>query len=243
MADLFPVAGSRIYIGGTIDTKNADFIASDFAGQTWTEIDGWETMGAMGDAAQEIATDLINRGRTVVQKGTRRAAAMENNFAIISGDAGQNALIAAERTRLNYAFKVVGDDAPATTPKAATISIASPGVVTSTAHGWSIGQRVQFSTTGALPTGLVAGTDYYLVATVDSNTFSVSGTLGGSAIVTTGSQSGTHTVRAIAVGSQRLFIALVMSASEQGGSANTVKMLQASLGINSNLVKVAAAGA
>lgn len=240
MADLFPVAGSRIYIGGVLETKAFDFIAADFASQTWVEIDGWETMGAIGDAAQEIVTDLINRGRTIVQKGTRRAAAMENNFAIIDTDPGQIALIAAEKSRFNYAIRVVGDDAPPTTPKPATITIAAPGVITSTGHGWSIGQRVQFSTTGTLPSGIVPGTDYFLVATVNANTFSVAATPGGAAIETTGTQSGTHTVQAIAQGSERLFIALVMSAAEQGGQANTVKMLNASLGINSNIVKVAA---
>jgi hypothetical protein len=224
-----------------MDTKNADFTAADFASQTWTEIDGWETMGAIGDAAQEIATDLINRGRTVLQKGTRRAVAMENNFAIIPSDAGQIALIAAEKTRFNNAFRIVSDDAPLATPKAATISIAAPGVVTVATHGYSIGQRVRFATTGALPTGLVPGTDYYVVSSgFTTGAFSVSGTPGGTAIATTGTQSGTHTVASVPVGTQRLFIALVMSASEQGGNANTVKMLNASLGINSNIVPVAA---
>lgn len=240
MADLYPVAGSKIYIGGVLDSKAFDFIAADFASQEWVEIDGWETMGAIGDAAQEIATDLINRGRTVVQKGTRRAAAMENNFAIIAEDPGQIALIAAEKSKFNYAFRVVGDDAPPTTPKAATISIAAPGVISSVAHGFAIGQRVQFSTTGTLPSGLVPGTDYYVVAAVAANTFSVAATPGGTAIETTGTQSGTHTVQAINLGSQRLFIALVMGAPEQGGQANTIKMVNATLGINSNIVKVAA---
>ena len=240
MPDLYPVAGSKIYVGGVLDTKNGDFTAADFAGQTWVEIDGWETMGAIGDAAQEIATDLINRGRTVVQKGTRRAAAMENNFAILATDPGQIALIAAEKTRSNYAFRVVADDAPLAAAKAAAISIAAPGVITSTAHGYAIGQRVRFSTTGQLPTGLVPGTDYWVVATVAANTFSVAATSGGTAITTTGTQSGTHTVSAVPSGSQRMFIGLVMSAREQGGTANTIKMLNASIGINSNIVPVAA---
>lgn len=240
---LFPVAGDRIYIGGVLSDKNSDFLVSDFGDQTWVEIDGWETSGPIGDAAQEIATDLINRGRAIVQKGTRRSPAMENQFAIIAGDTGQLALYAAERSRYNYAFRIVRDDAPPATPKPATISVADPGVVTSTAHGWAIGQRVRFSTTGTLPTGLVAGTDYYLVATVNTNTFSVAATPGGAAIETTGTQSGTHTVTAVNSGSERLFIGLVMTCTEQGGTANTIKMLSASIAINSNIVRVAAQGA
>jgi len=43
-----------------------------------------------------------------------------------------------------------------------TITIASPGVITWSSHGLSKGQPVQFSTTGALPTGITAGTTYYV---------------------------------------------------------------------------------
>lgn len=238
---LFPVAGDRIFIGGVLNDKPTDFVASDFAGQTWVEIDGWETCGPLGDAAQEIATDLINRGRTIVQKGTRRSPNMENNFAIVTGDAGQAALYAAERSRFNYAFRVVRDDAPLGTPKAATITIAGPAVVSSAAHGWSAGQRVRFSTTGVLPDPLIPGNDYYLVPTVNTGTFSISDTVGGPAIETTGSQSGVHSVIGVGAGSQRLFIGLVMGCTEQGGQANTIKMLQSTIATNSNIVKVAAA--
>jgi Putative phage tail protein len=73
-----------------------------------------------------------------------------------------------------------------------TISIASPGVVAWTANGLSNGQAILFSTTGALPTGLTAGTVYYVVAAA-ANTFEVSATAGGAAINTSGSQSGTQT--------------------------------------------------
>lgn len=240
---LFPVAGDRIFIGGVLNDKITDFVAADFAGQSWVEIDGWETQGPMGDAAQEIATDLINRGRTIIQKGTRRSPAMENNFAIVPGDAGQAALYAAEKSRFNYAFRILRDDAPIGAPKAATMTIANPGVVTSTAHGWTAGQRVRFSTTGVLPDPLVAGDDYYLVATVNTNTFSIAATPGGAAIETTGSQSGTHSVIGIGTGSQRMFIGLVMTTTEQGGQANTIKMLQTTIAPNSNIVRVAAVAA
>ena len=110
MADLYPVAGAKIYIGGVLATKSTDFIESDFTSQTWVEIDGWQSAGATGDTSANITTQLINRGRDVKQKGTRNAGTMENRFAIIAGDAGQAALIAAEKTKSNYAFKVVYDD-------------------------------------------------------------------------------------------------------------------------------------
>jgi hypothetical protein len=77
-----------------------------------------------------------------------------------------------------------------------TITIATPGVVTWSSHGLSTGTPVIFSTTGALPTGITSGTTYYVIA-VDTNTFRIATTLAnalaGTAVNTSGSQSGTHT--------------------------------------------------
>jgi len=77
-----------------------------------------------------------------------------------------------------------------------TITIAAPGVVTWTAHGLVSGQRIQLTTTGALPTGLAANTMYWITV-VDANTFKLSTSLANAQaatfITTTGSQSGTHT--------------------------------------------------
>lgn len=75
-----------------------------------------------------------------------------------------------------------------------TITITSPGVVTWTGHGLSIGDKVRFTTTGALPSGLTTGTDYFIIsAGFTTDTFRLAATAGGSAINTSGSQSGTHT--------------------------------------------------
>ncbi len=75
---------------------------------------------------------------------------------------------------------------------AATMTIASPGVVTWAAHGLSESWPVKFSTTGALPTGVTAGTTYYLKS-VTTDTFRLATTPGGSDINTSSSQSGVHT--------------------------------------------------
>lgn len=78
---------------------------------------------------------------------------------------------------------------------AATITIASPAVVTLTDHRLVPGQVFRFNTTGALPTGITAGTDYYVLATsITADTFRFSATAGGSAVNTSGSQSGVHTI-------------------------------------------------
>lgn len=90
-----------------------------------------------------------------------------------------------------------------------TVTIAAPGVVTWTAHPYSINSSgisacgaINFTTTGALPTGLAVATNYYASA-VDANTLRLSTTvancLAGTYITTTGSQSGTHTGQAWAL--------------------------------------------
>lgn len=77
-----------------------------------------------------------------------------------------------------------------------TITIASPAVVTWTAHGKVAGTTIQFGTNGpgTLPTGLARGTTYWILAaglTADAFRFSL--TAGGSAVNTTASGSGTFT--------------------------------------------------
>lgn len=75
-----------------------------------------------------------------------------------------------------------------------TITIATPGVVTWTAHGLVAGDPVTFKTTGALPTGITADSTYYVIATgLTADTFRISATVGGAAVNTSGTQSGTHT--------------------------------------------------
>jgi hypothetical protein len=81
-----------------------------------------------------------------------------------------------------------------------TATIASPGVITYTAHGLLANAPIAFATTGALPTGIVAGTTYFVKTVLTANTFTISATAGGAVINTSGSQSGTHTI--IATGSK-----------------------------------------
>jgi hypothetical protein len=76
-----------------------------------------------------------------------------------------------------------------------TITVASPGVLTWTAHGQADATPVVLTTTGALPTGLTAGARYFIVNST-ADTFQLSAEPNGAPIVTTGAQSGTHTATA-----------------------------------------------
>jgi hypothetical protein len=74
-----------------------------------------------------------------------------------------------------------------------SISNGSPAVFTLNSHGLSNGDALVLSTSGALPTGLTAGTVHYVINAL-TNTFNVSLTVGGAAVNTTGAGSGTHSM-------------------------------------------------
>ena len=76
-----------------------------------------------------------------------------------------------------------------------TVTIALPAVFTTVGHGFVAGRALALSTTGALPTGLVAGTTYYVIAAgLTADAYQVSLTPGGVAVNTSGAQSGVHSV-------------------------------------------------
>jgi hypothetical protein len=75
---------------------------------------------------------------------------------------------------------------------AVTITIATATFTVPSTTGITTGTPVQFTTGGALPTGLTVSTKYY-ARDVTATTFKVSATIGGAAITLSGSQSGTHT--------------------------------------------------
>ncbi len=77
----------------------------------------------------------------------------------------------------------------------AAISIGSAAVVTLNGHGFSVGDSVFLTTSGVLPSGLLANILYF-VRDVTVNSFRLSATRGGPAINTSGSQSGAHYVYA-----------------------------------------------
>lgn len=74
-----------------------------------------------------------------------------------------------------------------------TVTVANPAVFTSADHGLYAGDQVYLETTGALPTGLSIHTTYYVLLNgITANTFELSATKDGDAIVTSGSQNGSH---------------------------------------------------
>jgi Phage tail protein. len=158
MSRLFATAGTKLFIGDAMAFDGDDLVASDFTGASWTEVKGTTNLGAAGDTSELITSNQIGSARTRKLKGTRNAGSMTVVCDLDYGDPGQLALVAAEKAKETYAFKLEFNDAP---------------------------------------------------------------------------EGGTP--------SQRLFVALVMSASEELNEANSVMSLNATLEIDSNIVRVAAA--
>ena len=79
-------------------------------------------------------------------------------------------------------------------PQTFTVTIANPAVLTASSLATiTNGMAFTFTTTGSLPTGLTTGVTYYAVSS-STNTCRLALTVGGTAITTTGTQSGTHTL-------------------------------------------------
>lgn len=105
--------------------------------------------------------------------------------------------------------KRISDDPTLDAPKGdfldANITVANPGVITITAHGFADEQGpMQLSNVGgALPGGFAVLTDYYVVY-VGANTFQLSATKGGAGIeCTSAAGGGTHTLRSTGQREQR----------------------------------------
>lgn len=236
MAQLQAIANSKIFIGGVVANPKDTVTAADFAGEVWTEIDGWTAAGTIGDTTEIITQKVISSGRVRKVKGTSDAGNMENTFIPNATDPGQIAFKAAIRNCKPYKFKI--EWGAGCLPEG-TLT-ASGSTITSTAHGLVAGQPVRFSNTGgALPTGLTAGTTYYVISTsLTANTFQVSATPGGTAIATTGAGTGVHTFTAQPVGQTDMFYGLALPGAKTGGDADTAQLRTWTIAIDSNVVEV-----
>lgn len=110
MAELFPVAGSKIFLGPEMEDQKDDFVRADFPAadsSDWEEIDGWQTMGSIGETHNQITGSLINRGRDYMLKGTASVSTMDNVFVVKDDDPGQIALRAAIKSKSNFAIRIL----------------------------------------------------------------------------------------------------------------------------------------
>lgn len=106
-------AGSAFYIGTTAAAANLTAFKAD----TYVELKEIEDVGEFGDEANAAEFTAINvdagNARTIRAKGARDAGVLTITCARDPLDAGQRAMIAAEKDNDDdYNFKVVASDAP-----------------------------------------------------------------------------------------------------------------------------------
>jgi hypothetical protein len=82
------------------------------------------------------------------------------------------------------------------TERVCTVSIASPGVVNLSSHGFIAGDVIRFTSTGSLPVGLSTTRHYFVKNVLSPSTFTVTDTATSTSteVATSGTQSGIHKV-------------------------------------------------
>lgn len=105
--------GARYFIGTTapIDTSSDQSAIDSFEADTYIEIENVEDGGEFGDQSADVAFSPL-RGRTQHLKGGRDAGVITMPVAHDPQNAGLMAVLAAEKTKFNYNFKVIYEDAP-----------------------------------------------------------------------------------------------------------------------------------
>lgn len=217
---LYTMANTKVFISNGPTSAKGEVTEADFTGTTWVPIGGLYNLGELGGEQAINEFELIDEVWTRKTKGGRNGGTMTNQFIPMGLDEGQIKYKEAIESCRPYKFKVERG-ADCTPESTVTISVATPGVVTWAGSNFKAGQPVVFATTGALPTGLTAGTVYYVVSGgLSADTFSVSATRGGAAIDTTAAGTGAHTASAPPVGMTDFFFGLATDGAKSGGAKN-----------------------
>lgn len=111
---VYSSAGIKISIGPVVDESVVDI--GDFNVLSYTEIGEVESIGEFGDASNPITFTALADSRTTKVKGSRNAGGFTVTMGRDTGDAGQVALRAAEKTKFDYAIKVEYSDGSAGSP-------------------------------------------------------------------------------------------------------------------------------
>lgn len=205
---------SRMRINGTVYPLSAGSIAwaTYVTGITFspspTNTINWTSHGlAVGDPVQFYCSGGMPSGLTAFTIYYVQSVVSASAFKIAATPGGAALSFTGSGSGTRYGYKdpitayqangtLSGNVFASMLPRAATITIATPATVTSAGHGLTNGKRVQFTTSGVLPTGIFANTTYFVVNAA-TDTFNLSATLGGAAISTSGGQSGSHVVREV----------------------------------------------
>lgn len=235
---LFTMAGTKVFISDRPVVAKGDVTIADFANTNWIEIGGLYNLGELGGEQAINEFELINEVWTRKSKGGRNGGTMTNQFVPMGMDPGQLMYKKAIESCRPYQFKVErgADCAPESD---VTISVADPAVVSWTGHGLFANQPVVFSTEGTMPTGLTAGTVYYVLsAGLTADAFSVSATEGGTPVAVTAAGTGVITASAPPVGMTDFFQGLATDGAKSGGAKNDLYTQTWPIAVDGRIVTV-----
>lgn len=106
--------GAKFYIGTTlpVDTSGTEQDAiDDFEADVYTEVKEIESLGELGDEANDVTFAALADARMRHLKGVRDAGVMEIVAGRDPADGGQQAMKAAQKTKYQYNFKIEVEDA------------------------------------------------------------------------------------------------------------------------------------
>jgi hypothetical protein len=205
---------SRLRINGTIFNLSAGSIAwaTFVTGITFspspTNNINWTSHGlAVGDPVQFYCSGGMPTGITAFTMYFVQSVVSSSAFKIAATPGGAAISFTGSGSGTRYGYKdpitafeaygaLSGNPFASLLPRSAVITAASPATVTAAGHGLSNGKKVQFVTTGALPSGILANTTYFVI-NASTDTFNLAASQGGAAIAASGGQSGTHTLREV----------------------------------------------
>jgi hypothetical protein len=228
-AGVSTAAGAKLFIGTTALVGATD---------TFVEVGEITGIPEFGRVYNEVKYSPLNSRGVQKFKGSFDDGSVSVPLGKDLTDDGQAALVVALDVDADYNFKVVdNDDVPPVSFTGVSMTAASPGVVTATAHGLAPNTSIVFPTgTTGLPTGVTAGTTYYVKAVLTADTFTISTTPGGTALVTTGSPTGTYSLSTVPQGSTQVFKAKVMSHTTKRDNSDSVIMSTVLLSIKSGSI-------
>jgi len=104
--DIQTTSGTKFYISSAAAPSATDTVA-EYEALTFTEVMEVENLGNIGDVSTEVTGAAIGDSRIRKAKGARNAGTMNVVcFDAVPSDTGQLAVMDAEKTVDNYAFKI-----------------------------------------------------------------------------------------------------------------------------------------
>jgi hypothetical protein len=177
VAFIVDAMGYDLTYGGTWATLVAGTAYFDGDNSTQLQIDSTEIAATVAAYARvkTVVQQII--ANTTVTKSTGNAATQWTDSTNLTGGSAANATVGALVDIITNIIQ--GDSTESTTPQITVTTISGTNTLTSNNHGLSVGDAVIPRETG---NGLTNGIKYWVVGTVNTNTFQLAATYGGTVL-------------------------------------------------------------